>query len=522
MSEKYKIKFSEKVGYGFGDMSSSMFWKIFSYYLPFFYSNIFGLSLAHAGTLILVTKLYDAISDPVMGLIADRTHTRWGKYRPYLLWIAIPFAVVGVLTFFTPQTDNYTFKHIYAYVTYILMMTVYTAINVPYGAMLGVVTDDSREKSVFSSFRMFFAYIGSFIAMGTFEPLLRLRSHVLGIPVENWTLGDSTPIDWTIALCIMGAVCAVLFILTFAMTREHVTEEEMAKGKMAKAVAADGAAEKEDGGAVMKEDGHDVGSVAGKIDVGEAVRSESVKGDAKKQASVWDDLKNLLSNKPWWLLLGGGIAILLFNCVRGGAAAYYFSDVLGVDAVYSLALFLTAGEIAALVGVVITVPVSEAIGKKGTFMAVLAAVTVLSVLVAFLPKTAFGMWALLASHILISLVLGINSPLLWSMFADVADYSELKNSNASTGLIFSSSSMAQKFGAAFGSAIVLWVLMAFGYDNAKGAVQTEEALATIRALISWIPAIGSLAGLAIMAFYPLTDKKMKEVRTQLEQRRADN
>lgn len=486
MSEKYKIKLSEKVGYGFGDMSSSMFWKIFSYYLPFFYSNIFGLSLAHAGTLILVTKLYDAISDPVMGLIADRTHTRWGKYRPYLLWVAIPFAVVGVLTFFTPQTDNYTFKHIYAYVTYILMMTVYTAINVPYGAMLGVVTDDSREKSVFSSFRMFFAYIGSFIAMGTFEPLLRLRSHVLGIPVENWTLGDSTPIDWTIALCIMGAVCAVLFILTFAMTREHVTEEEMAKN------------------------------------AGDAVNSETVKADAKKQASVWADLKNLLSNKPWWLLLGGGIAILLFNCVRGGAAAYYFSDVLGVDAVYSLALFLTAGEIAALVGVVITVPVSEAIGKKGTFMAVLAAVTVFSVLVAFLPKTAFGMWALLASHILISLVLGINSPLLWSMFADVADYSELKNGNASTGLIFSSSSMAQKFGAAFGSAIVLWVLMAFGYDNAKGAVQTEEALATIKALISWIPAIGSLAGLAIMAFYPLTDKKMKEVRTQLEQRRADN
>lgn len=491
MSEKYKIKLSEKVGYGFGDMSSSMFWKIFSYYLPFFYSNIFGLSLAHAGTLILVTKLYDAISDPVMGLIADRTHTRWGKYRPYLLWVAIPFAVVGVLTFFTPQTDNYTFKHIYAYVTYILMMTVYTAINVPYGAMLGVVTDDSREKSVFSSFRMFFAYIGSFIAMGTFEPLLRLRSHVLGIPVENWTLGDSTPIDWTIALCIMGAVCAVLFILTFAMTREHVTEEEMAKN-------------------------------AGDAVNSDAVNSETVKADAKKQASVWADLKNLLSNKPWWLLLGGGIAILLFNCVRGGAAAYYFSDVLGVDAVYSLALFLTAGEIAALVGVVITVPVSEAIGKKGTFMAVLAAVTVFSVLVAFLPKTAFGMWALLASHILISLVLGINSPLLWSMFADVADYSELKNGNASTGLIFSSSSMAQKFGAAFGSAIVLWVLMAFGYDNAKGAVQTEEALATIKALISWIPAIGSLAGLAIMAFYPLTDKKMKEVRTQLEQRRADN
>lgn len=477
MSVIAKAGLSEKIGYGFGDMSSSMFWKIFSYYLPFFYSNIFGLSLAHAGTLVLVTKLYDAVSDPVMGLIADRTNTRWGKYRPYLLWIAIPFAVAGVLAFFTPQTDNYTFKHVYAYVTYILMMTVYTAINVPYGAMLGVMTDDSREKSVFSSFRMFFAFIGSFIAMGSFEPLLKLRQSILGTLPAEWTLADSTPADWTIAVSVIGIVCAVLFILSFLMTRERVTEAEMAK--------------------------------------------EPVKENSNETAktSVAEDLKALVANGPWWMLLGGGIAILLFNCVRGGAAAYYFADVLGTNAIFTLALFLTVGEISQLVGVVVTVPVSEKIGKKATFLLVLVAVTVLSIIVAFLPETPAGMWALLVSQILICIAIGINSPLLWSMFADVADYSELKNGRASTGLIFSSSSMAQKFGAAFGSAIVLWVLMAFGYDNAKGAVQTPEALATIRALISWIPAIGSAAGIAIMLGYPLTDKKMSEIRQELSKKR---
>ena len=477
MSEIAKAGLSEKIGYGFGDMSSSMFWKIFSYYLPFFYSNIFGLSLAHAGTLVLVTKLYDAVSDPVMGLIADRTNTRWGKYRPYLLWIAIPFAVAGVLAFFTPQTDNYTFKHVYAYVTYILMMTVYTAINVPYGAMLGVMTDDSREKSVFSSFRMFFAFIGSFIAMGSFEPLLKLRQSIVGTLPAEWTLADSTPADWTIAVSVIGIVCAVLFILSFVMTRERVTEAEMAK--------------------------------------------ESVKENSNETAktSVAEDLKALVANGPWWMLLGGGIAILLFNCVRGGAAAYYFADVLGTNAIFTLALFLTVGEISQLVGVVVTVPVSEKIGKKATFLLVLAAVTILSIIVAFLPETPAGMWALLVSQILICIAIGINSPLLWSMFADVADYSELKNGRASTGLIFSSSSMAQKFGAAFGSAIVLWVLMAFGYDNAKGAVQTPEALATIKALISWIPAIGSAAGIAIMLGYPLTDKKMSEIRQELSKKR---
>lgn len=477
MSVIAKAGLSEKIGYGFGDMSSSMFWKIFSYYLPFFYSNIFGLSLAHAGTLVLVTKLYDAVSDPVMGLIADRTNTRWGKYRPYLLWIAIPFAVAGVLAFFTPQTDNYTFKHVYAYVTYILMMTVYTAINVPYGAMLGVMTDDSREKSVFSSFRMFFAFIGSFIAMGSFEPLLKLRQSIVGTLPAEWTLADSTPADWTIAVSVIGIVCAVLFILSFVMTRERVTEAEMAK--------------------------------------------EPVKENSNETAktSVAEDLKALVANGPWWMLLGGGIAILLFNCVRGGAAAYYFADVLGTNAIFTLALFLTVGEISQLVGVVVTVPVSEKIGKKATFLLVLVAVTVLSIIVAFLPETPAGMWALLVSQILICIAIGINSPLLWSMFADVADYSELKNGRASTGLIFSSSSMAQKFGAAFGSAIVLWVLMAFGYDNAKGAVQTPEALATIKALISWIPAIGSAAGIAIMLGYPLTDKKMSEIHQELSKKR---
>ena len=477
MSVIAKAGLSEKIGYGFGDMSSSMFWKIFSYYLPFFYSNIFGLSLAHAGTLVLVTKLYDAVSDPVMGLIADRTNTRWGKYRPYLLWIAIPFAVAGVLAFFTPQTDNYTFKHVYAYVTYILMMTVYTAINVPYGAMLGVMTDDSREKSVFSSFRMFFAFIGSFIAMGSFEPLLKLRQSIVGTLPAEWTLADSTPADWTIAVSVIGIVCAVLFILSFVMTRERVTEAEMAK---------------------------------------EPVRENS---NETAKTSVAEDLKALVANGPWWMLLGGGIAILLFNCVRGGAAAYYFADVLGTNAIFTLALFLTVGEISQLVGVVVTVPVSEKIGKKATFLLVLAAVTVLSIIVAFLPETPAGMWALLVSQILICIAIGINSPLLWSMFADVADYSELKNGRASTGLIFSSSSMAQKFGAAFGSAIVLWVLMAFGYDNAKGAVQTPEALATIKALISWIPAIGSAAGIAIMLGYPLTDKKMSDIRQELSKKR---
>ena len=201
----------EKIGYGFGDMSSSMFWKIFSYYLPFFYSNIFGLSLADAGLLMLVTRIWDAVSDPMMGVIADRTHTRWGKYRPYLLWIAAPFAIAGILLFTTPDMGT-TGKLVWAYVTYILMMTVYTAINVPYGAMLGVMTDDSNTKTVFSSYRMFFAYGGSFIALGAWEPLC------------NWfkSMDYSNASSWQYAMVCIATLCFLGFLFCFSMTREHV------------------------------------------------------------------------------------------------------------------------------------------------------------------------------------------------------------------------------------------------------------------------------------------------------------
>lgn len=466
-----KPKLSEKIGYGFGDMSSSMFWKIFSYYLPIFYSDVFGLKPQHAAFLLLITKLYDAISDPVMGIIADRTHTRWGKYRPYLLWIAIPFAVVGIMSFYTPDA-GYTFKHIYAYVTYILMMTVYTAINVPYGAMLGVVSDSSKEKSVFSSYRMFFAYIGSFIAMGIFavfeKTVVGTVKVVDGVQKIAKGVGDASPVQWTVVVSIVAALCAILFILCFLLTRENVRND------------------------VAQE----------------------------HQSSIKKDLKALASNKPWWLLLGGGIGILLFGTIRGGAAAYYFSNILGTNALFTCAIFLFIGEVAQMAGVPLAVPVSEKFGKKNTFIAVLLFIAVLSSIVWFLPETANGFWALVVIQILICIAIGINSPLLWSMFADVADYSEMKNGSASTGLIFSSSSMAQKFGGALGAFMLMQVLALSGYSK-DTAVQSQSTMDAIRGLMSYIPAIGAIIGVVFLAFYPLTSSKMKEIQSGLELSRGD-
>ena len=454
MKSHDKATIWEKAGYGFGDMSSSMFWKIFSYYLPFFYSNVFGLSLAHAGTLLLITKLYDAVFDPIMGMIADRTRTRWGMYRPYLLWAALPFAIAGVLTFTTPDA-GYGFKHAFAYVTYIIMMTVYSVINVPYGAMLGVVTPDSREKTVFSSYRMFFAYGGSFIALAIFEPLLKFFQSSDGV---------STAASWQYTMAVVGLICALLFILCFSMTKERVKPEASQPG----------------GSSVLK------------------------------------DMKSLVRNVPWWILLGAGIG-------RGGAAAYYFKDVIGVSAIFTCGIFLAVGEVANMLGVALAVPLSDRLGKKSSYILALVVAGVLSLFIMFLPVSEpAGLWTLMGLQVLISVAAGVTLPLLWSMFADIADYSEYKNASASTGLIFSSSSMAQKFGGAFGSALILWVLAAFGYDTSENAVQAQSAITGLKAMMSWIPAAGAFLAAIVVAFYPLTTSRMKEISAVLAERRAGN
>ena len=465
------MKLLEKIGYGFGDMSSSMFWKLFSYFLPFFYSNVFGLSLADAGILMLVTRIWDAVSDPMMGIIADRTKTRWGKYRPYLLFFSLPFAVCGILLFTTPENG----KTLWAYITYILMMTVYTGINVPYGSLLNVMTADSDEKSVLSSYRMFFAYGGSFIALFAWEPLCNMFDKARTV-AEDSAGGlasiSTSPEAWQKAMIVIASCCFILFVLSFLLTKEHV-------------------------------------------------KSEST-------VSVGQDLKLLLKNKPWWLLIGAALASNLFNTVRGTTTAYFFADYIQKTVemapqwafLVSAGIFLSIGEISNMIGVVLAVPMSKNLGKKSTYIISMAVLIGLSIAFFFLPATTGGYWAMLIFQVVISIFTGVISPLVWSMYADVADYSELKDGTASTGLIFSSASMAQKFGGAFGGSAVMWLLAAFGYNTVAGAVQTETAILGLRILMSWVPAAVAALSILVVWFYPLTKKKMEGVQAELAVKRG--
>ena len=221
----------------------------------------------------------------------------------------------------------------------------------------------------------------------------------------------------------------------------------------------------------------------------------------------------------------------LFNTVRGATAAYFFKDYIGDSIFLNLGdftilfyagLFLGVGEVSNMIGVVLAVPLSRGLGKKSTYIFTMAALAVLSILFFYLPCTPFGFWLMLIMQIIISICTGIVSPLIWSMYADVSDYAELKDGTASTGLIFSSSSMAQKFGGAFGGAAVMWILASFGYNTAEGAVQTAEALTGLNLLMSWIPAAVAVVAMIVVYFYPLTKKRVEEINKGLKKVRASD
>ena len=465
-----KIRLSEKIGYGLGDMSSSMFWKLFGAYLMIFYTDVFGISAAVVGTMFAVTRVWDSFFDPVVGAVADRTSSRWGRFRPYLLFLAVPFGVIGILTFLTPPFGQ-TGKIVYAFITYALMMMVYSAINVPYASLLGVMSPDPADRNTLATYRMTFAYLGSFLALLLFMPLVNaFGGGNSGGPMLGWLTAPQA--GWLMAAGLIAVVCVLLFLGCFALTKERVRPVRQGK------------------------------------------------------TSLKTDLRDLLHNRPWWILLGAGVASLVFNSIRDGATVYYFKYYVDETAVGSISflglpfvlsgLYLAVGQAANILGVILAAPVSNRIGKRRTFMAAMAVASVLSVAFFWLGKDQLVPIFILQA--LISVCAGSIFPLLWSMYADCADYSELQTGNRATGLIFSSSSMSQKFGWAFGTAITGWMLAQFGFQ--ANAVQSAETLQGIRMFLSLLPAAGAFLSLVFIYFYPLSEQKMRQITHELEEKRT--
>ena len=406
----------EKIGYALGDAAAGgITWKIMSIAFPLFFTNVFGLTFADTAALMLLARLFDVVTDPLMGSIADRTQSRWGTYRPWLIFGAIPFGLIFALLFFTPELGM-TGKRIWAYTLYLLMMAVYTMVNVPYGSLLGVMTEDDNEKNQFSAFRMVGAYAMGFITLLSFPYLQKL-------------IGGSDQHQYAVLGAGFGIVAAAMTMACGLLTKERC----------------------------------------------KPVRAEKFS---------FRQYGDLFRNRPWVYMTLVAVCTNFFNGFRYAAAGYMLTYCLGGDVtvgklIINYTVFMAFSEVTCMIFGAISPAFTRWIGsKRMAFVWASVICCVFSVGYFFIPMSPAYIWLMVAVSILTSIGAGLYSPLLWSMYADVADYATEKNGTSSTGLIFSSGTMAQKLGGAISGSLIALLLGMAGLVSETN-VLTGETIVTI-------------------------------------------
>jgi GPH family glycoside/pentoside/hexuronide:cation symporter len=537
-----KITIKEKIGFGLGDTASNLFFQTFMLFLLYFYTDVFGISAAVAGTMFLVTRIWDSVNDPLMGILADRTNSKWGKFRPYLLWLAIPFGLIGILTFTTPDF-SVAGKIVYAYITYTLMMMIYTAINIPYSALMGVISSSPIQRTSFSQYRFIFAFIGAFIVQGITLPM-----------VKNFGGNDVSVVKSTLSDKIILLTEAGTGTIKLEITARTGDEEEVKKDLVIHVLSSEMLAETDTSSQmVYLEEGFGTFEIDPQkqfedTDISNAELSvnninerkgftfamtvlavmavimflitffttkERVQPPKEQKTSLKFDLKDLLANKPWWILFAIGIFTLSHVSIRNGSIMYYFKYYVGDHDMATA--FMLAGTIATIVSILLTEYFSRLLGKKRFYIICMSLTTIFAIMFGFLGKDDIMMMFVL--QVLISFVFGPTAPLVFAMYTDAADYSEYKTGRRATGLVMSASTMAQKFGWTIGGALAGWLLAAFGFK--ANVMQGEEALTGIKMMMSFIPAVGSLLGGILMFFYKLDDNFMVDIEKELAGRRKN-
>ena len=406
----------EKIGYALGDAAAGgITWKIMSIAFPLFFTNVFGLSFADAAALMLIARLFDVVTDPLMGSIADRTQSRWGTYRPWLIFGAIPFGLIFALLFFTPQLGM-TGKRIWAYTFYLLMMAVYTMVNVPYGSLLGVMTEDDNEKNQFSAFRMVGAYAMGFITLLSFPYLQQL-------------IGGTAQHQYAVLGALFGLLAAAMTLACGLLTKERC----------------------------------------------KPVRAEKFS---------FRQYADLFRNRPWVYMTLVAVCTNFFNGFRYAAAGYMITYCLGGDVtvgklIINYTVFMAFSEVTCMIFGAISPAFTRWIGsKRMAFVWASVICCVFSLGYFFIPMNPAYIWLMVAVSILSSIGAGLYSPLLWSMYADVADYATAKNGISTTGLIFSSGTMAQKLGGAISGSLIALLLGIAGLVS-ETDILTGETIVTI-------------------------------------------
>ncbi len=460
-TEKLSIK--EKIGFSLGDYASNLFFQTFILFLLIFYTDVFGLPAAAVGTMFLVTRIWDAFFDPIIGIISDRTQTRWGKFRPFLLWFALPFAVIGVLTFTTPGF-NTTGKLIYAYISYSFMMMIYSAINVPYSALMGVITSNSEQRVVLSSYRFVAAFSGGFTVQGVTLYLVSYFGH------GNVQLG------WQLAMAAIAGLAFVAFMITFLTTNERVNPPKGQKTEF-------------------------------KVDLKDLFKNKP-----------WLLIAGATVFQLIYIVMRSSSISYYFKYYVGTQQWDLFGHNFNMSIDDLTSTFLMSGTIATVVGAILTNWFSKIFDKKQTYLGFLIISAILCALFYFLsPQNITLMYII---NLLVSFFFGPVSVLQWAMYTDAADFSEWTNNRRATGLIMAASLFALKLGLSLGGALVGWILAYHNYI--ANAVQSAESLNGIRMLMSFYPAVFGIIGGLLMLFYPLTNKMMIKIEEDLTARRKDS
>ncbi|MDJ0909829.1 MAG: MFS transporter [Woeseiaceae bacterium] len=451
------LKFKEKFGYSLGDAASNFFFQVFNIFLLYYYTDVYGLAPAAVGTMFIVTKIIDAVSDPAMGLIADRTETKWGKFRPYILWAAIPYGLFGFLMFAGPDLSD-TGKLVYAYISYTAMMLAYTAVNVPYSALLGVISPVSLERAKVASFRFAAAFTAGWL-IATFV-----------VPLKNALGGGDEQLGFRLTMGIFAVVSILLFWACFASTKERVHPPQ-------------------------------------------------------EKSDIKEDFASLLHNGPWFALFFSAVFALTNVAIRGGATLFFMKYYVGDDGAplfralgldfSKTAVFLSSGTLALLCGILATQMVLRHFDKRKLMIALTLANAVIMGVFFFIPPEMY--WTMVAINCAGAFVIGPTLAIVWSMYADCADYGEWKTGRRTTGLIFSASQFAQKLGLAVGAGLAGYILSLFGYIADQE--QTETARLGIRLMFTVFPAVlAGLSGLAIL-FYKIDNKTLRQMEADLAETR---
>jgi glycoside/pentoside/hexuronide:cation symporter, GPH family len=456
-----KLSFREKISYGFGDLASVLYWQTFMLYFTYFYTDVFLIPASVAATLFLVSRIWDGVNDPMMGIIADRTKTKWGHFRPYLLWLCVPFAFIGVLTFTVPDFGE-SGKLIWAYITFNLMMMIYTAINIPYTALLGVISPDSNERTTVSSIKFLFAFAAGIIVSATL------------LPMANTLGGENQARGWQLSFVVYGIAAIIFFLIAFKGTRERVQPPRSQK------------------------------------------------------SSIKKDIYELVTNKPWVILLATTITFILFVAVRSSVTVHYFKyfvqsqtitlPFLGTgtyDFATLTSAYNTIGQISSFLGVLLVSWFAKRIGKKRAFM-IIFVIAIASTAANYILNPG-DILLLFLFQIAGSMTGGPLSVLLWAMYADTADYGEWKRGRRATGLVFSASTMSQKIGWAFGAFVALTLMSQVGFE--PNQAQSVGSLDGLVLLFSLIPAGFGIIAMIIAFFYPLNDNRVAQIVSELTERR---